>query len=550
MCLMRKPSIIREDFSERQLKENGACMGAVKAEGHTVGFVDIGTNAVRLLVVRINPNLSYTIVSQEKEVIRLGEEEFKDSLLKPEAMDRAVFVCGKFVELAKTYGAANIIAVGTSAIREAKNQSVFLQRLYQETGLKVHVISGEEEARLIYLGVSSGINIGEEKAVFIDLGGGSTEVAIGNQNQCCFVSSLRIGAIRLTAQYIGEGWTEAIPVNTYKQMKQAACSKANLAKAKVQEYGVRRAWGSSGTVINLAEIANKMFKKNGNGETLTLSRKNLKKLAPILCSLSLEDRKKLPAINPYRADIIVAGAAIMDALMEELGLEEVTISHRELRDGLLVDYLSHFSGFREMQKTPTRDRSVLHLGRSCNFDEKHAESVTTLALELFDSAKHIGLHNLGDAEKELLKYSSTLHDVGDFLSFSDHHLHSHYIISNAGLLGFDPKEIKVMANIARFHRKKLPSRKSMKWEGLDEKSEETVLILSTFLRFAEKLDRSHCGLVKKVEFTKVTSDQVLLTFYSDSDCSFEEWSIIQNRMAFYEAFEKQLDVHCVVTPNT
>ena len=148
--------------------------------------MDIGTNAVRLLVVRINPNLSYTIISQEKEVIRLGEEEFKDNLLKQEAMDRAIFVCGKFVDLAKTYGATNIIAVGTSAIREAKNQSAFLQRLFKETGLKVHVISGEEEARLIYLGVSSGINIGEEKAVFIDLGGGSTEVVIGNQNQCCF----------------------------------------------------------------------------------------------------------------------------------------------------------------------------------------------------------------------------------------------------------------------------------------------------------------------------------------------------------------------------
>ena len=522
----------------------------MKTADQVVGFVDIGTNAVRLLVVRINPNFSYTIISQEKEVIRLGEREFGDNILKPEAMQRAIFVCGKFVDLAKTYGAVNIVAVGTSAIREAQNQSDFLQALFKETGLTVHVISGEEEARLIYLGVSSGVDIGEEKAIFIDLGGGSTEIAIGNQHECFYVNTLKLGAIRLTAQFIGEGWTGPIGSNIYKQIKQYACNKAHAVKGKVQEYGVRLAWGSSGTVINLAEIANKMFKKNGDGETLTLSKKNLKKLAPILCSLSLEERKKVPAINPYRADIIIAGAAIMEAMMEELGLEEVCVSRMELRDGLLVDYLSNFEGFRELQKTPTRNRSVLHLGRSCNFDEKHSETVTSLALQLFDSAKQIGLHNLGEPEKELLRYAATLHDVGDFLSFNDHQLHSHYIISNAGLLGFDQKEIKIMANIARFHRKKLPSKKAMKDTGLDEKAKEIVAILSTFLRFAEKLDRSHCGLVKKVDFVKVNKDQVLLTFYSDSDCSFEEWSIIQNRQAFYEAFEKHLDVHCVVTPST
>ncbi len=517
---------------------------------HVVGFVDIGTNAVRLLVVRINPNFSYTIISQEKEVIRLGEQEFKDNILRPEAMERAIFVCGKFVDLAKTYGATEIIAVGTSAIREAENKLDFLKKLRDATGLKVKVISGEEEARLICIGVSSGVNIGEEKAIFIDLGGGSTEICIGDQFQCFYANSLKLGAIRLTTQFVGEGWTGPIAASTYKAMKQYASSKVRVAKGKVQEYGVRLAWGSSGTVINLAEVANKLFKKNGNGEGLTLSRKNLKKMAPILCSLSLEERKNLPAINPDRADIIIAGAAIMEAIMEELGLEEINISRRELRDGLLFDYLSHFEGFRELQKSPMRNRSVLHLGRSCNFDEKHSDAVASLALQLFDSAKQIGLHNLGEAEKELLKYAAILHDVGDFLSFNDHQFHSQYIICNAELLGFDRKEIQIMGSIARFHRKKLPSKKALKASGLDEKTKDCIAILSTFLRFAEKLDRSHSALVKKAEFIKENKDQVLLEFYSDSDCSFEEWSIIQNRQAFYEAFGKQLDVHCLVTPST
>ncbi len=239
----------------------------------------------------------------------------------------------------------------------------------------------------------------------------------------------------------------------------------------------------------------------------------------------------------------------MEAIMEEFGLEEICISHRELRDGLLVEYLSNFEGFRELQKTPMRNRSILHLGRSCNFDEKHSETVASLALQLFDSAKQIGLHNLGETEKELLKYAATLHDVGDFLSFNNHQLHSHYIISNAELPGFDKKEIQIIANIARFHRKKLPSKKALKNTGLDEKTNHTIAILSTFLRFAEKLDRSHCCLVKKAEFVKSNKDQVLLSFYSDSDCSLEEWSIIQNRQAFYEAFGKELEAKCTVMPS-
>jgi exopolyphosphatase/guanosine-5'-triphosphate,3'-diphosphate pyrophosphatase len=520
--------------------------GTVKNAGHVVGFVDIGTNAVRLLVVRINPNFSYTIISQEKEVVRLGEDEFKDNMLKPQAIERATFVCGKFSNLAKTYGASEIIAVGTSAIREAKNQYDFLKNLHEKTGLNVRVISGEEEARFIWLGVSSGIDIGDQKAIFIDLGGGSTEIAIGNQHEYFYLNSLRLGAIRLTSKFIGEGWTGPIKTETYKKIKRYACSKIKVVKSRVLEYGARLAWGSSGTMINLAEVSNKLFKKNNANEGLLLSRKNLKKLATVLCWLPLAERKKVPAINPDRADIIVAGAAIIEAIMEQFGIEEIRISHRELRDGLLADYLSNFEGFRELQKEPMRNRGVLHLGRSCNFDEKHSETVAFLALQLFDSAKQIGLHNLGESERELLKHAATLHDVGDFLSFNNHHLHSHYIISNAELLGFEKREIQVMANIARFHRKKLPTKKALKTTGLDDKTNHSIAVLSTFLRLAEKLDRSHSCLVEKAEFIKINKEQILLSFYSDSDCSLEQWSVIQNRQAFFEAFGKQLDAQCTV----
>jgi exopolyphosphatase/guanosine-5'-triphosphate,3'-diphosphate pyrophosphatase len=503
--------------------------------GKVIGFVDIGTNSIRLLVVRINPNLSYTCISQEKEVVRLGENEFRDNLLKPDAMNRAILVCKKFAELARTYGASEIIAVGTSAIREAHNQEKFLQRMLTETGLNVHVISGLEEARLIYCGVSSGVDIGEENAIFIDLGGGSTEVAIGNQNEILYLDSIKLGSIRLTSQFIGEGWTGRVRYKLYKSMKEEVSGSINRVASEVKAFGVKLAFGSSGTIINLAEIGSRMFKKDNNGaKGHVLSRKNLKKTAQILCALTLDERKKIPGINPERADIIVAGAAAMDAIMEEFGLEEINVSHRELRDGLLVDYLLAFESFREFQKTPVRNRSVLHLSRSCNYDEKHSETVASLATQLFDSAKAAGLHNLHEEERELLKYAATMHDIGDFLSFNDHHLHAHYIINNANLLGFDQKEITIMANVAKFHRKKYPNKKALKASGLDENSKTTVVMLSVFLR-----------IIKKAKFSNVEKDRVLLSLFSDSDCSMEEWSVVQNGPAFYGAFGKKLYAHCI-----
>lgn len=521
----------------------------VTASIQVVGFIDIGTNAIRLLVVRINPNFSYTIISQEKEVVRLGEDEFKDHLLKPEAINRAIFVCGKFTSLAKTYGANKIIAVGTSAIREAVNKSLFLKRLYNETGLNVQVISGEEEARLIYMGILSGVDVGEEKALFIDLGGGSTEVAIGDQYQLYYIHSMKVGAIRLTTQFIGEGWTGQIPDIVYKKMKGYVHKSTRKIKTVVKDCGSRIAWGSSGTIINLAEIACKLYKKNaGNDSTgLVLNRKNLKRLASTLCSLNLEERRKLPGINQYRADIIVAGAAIVDAIMEDFGLQEIHISHKELRDGMLADYLSNFEAYRELQKAPVRNRSVLHLGRSFNFDEKHSETVSNLALQLFDSSKNVGLHDMSWKERELLGYAAMLHDIGDVISFTNHHLHSHYIISNAELNGFEPWEITVIANIARYHRKKLPTKKIMKKIDLDDDSTNAVIKLSALLRLAEKLDRCHCALVKTVEFSKDKPDTVMLSFTSESDCSLEKWSIMQNRKAFQDAFGKQLEVTCNVS---
>ncbi len=198
--------------------------------------------------------------------------------------------------------------MGTSAIREAKNKEQILERLEKEVKLKVQIILGEEEARLIYLGVSSSVDIGDKKTIFIDLGGGSTEIAIGDQRRIYYLESLKLGAIRLTTQFIGEGWIGPVPDDVYKKLKKQIVEDIQNIKSSVLEYGVRNAYGTSGTIVNLTEIISRLFKKGDNNSTDCLTRKNIKKLVPILRSLSLEERKSLPGINPDRADLIVAGA--------------------------------------------------------------------------------------------------------------------------------------------------------------------------------------------------------------------------------------------------
>lgn len=507
--------------------------------GHVVSFIDLGTNSVRLLVVRLNPNFSFTVISQEKEVIRLGENAFIDHSLRREAMDRAVHVCSRFADLSRTYGADEIIAIATSAARESSNQDVLVERMRDEAGLELGIISGKEEARLIYQGVSSGIDLGTRTALFVDIGGGSTEVIVGDQSGYSFLDSMKLGAIRMTAMFLPQGHRGPVEDSVYNKMKRHARSEmvhAVKAIAKGKRYDL--AVGSSGTIMNLAETALRAY----GGKASTLKLAHLRKLTAMLRPMTLEQRKLVPGINPERADIILGGAAILETLMEELRVEEIAISDRGALNGLLVDYLSGIEGYPHAAGLSVRDTSVLQLGRSCNIDEDHAGTVGRLALELFDSAHAIGLHSLGRRERELLRYAAFLHDVGDFISFNNHHAHSYYIVRNADLLGFEGRELAIMANLVRYHRKRPPRHKDPTMAELDEKTQQKIVIMSTFLRLAETLDRSHTNLVASVQFRKGSKGAIVLEVTADSDISLEVWGVENNAKAFKLAFDRELKV--------
>jgi len=459
-------------------------------------------------------------------------------------MNRAILVCKKYVEVAKGFGSKEIFAVATSAAREAHNHLDFLDRLQKEAGISVSIISGMEEARLIYLGLSAGININNKIVLFIDIGGGSTEIMLGDQEHYYDLESLGLGAIRLTSVFLSDEGAKPISSEKYQKMKRYVQKKMVRVTERINQKQIELAVGSSGTIINLAEIACKTFNHDIDRNHLVLKYKELQSVIETLCSLPLNKRKDLPGINPDRADIIVSGAVILETFMEKFELKEILVSYRDMRHGMLIDYLQRHQGFPPDKTGSVREDSIMHLGRLFNINERHAKVVESLAVQLFDKAKVVHLHDFEEEEKELLRYAAFLHDIGNFISFRGHHLHSYYIMSNAELLGFNQTEITIMANVVRFHRKKLPKKNEPSFVELDKNEEHIVRVLSLLLRLAEKLDRSHNHLVRQVDFKIVnSSDTILLTlFCSEGVCELERWGVEADRTSFEHVFGKKLKI--------
>ena len=519
------------------------------AEARHVALMDIGTNSIRLLIVRINPNQSTNVLIQLKQTVRLGEGEFADHVLQPEAIERAVSVSQQFASLIRSYGADDIIAVATAATREAKNQQKFVQRLQEAAQLDVRVVSGQEEARLIYLGVSSGFHLEDKQAFFIDIGGGSTEVILGTQHQYRYLNSLRLGAIRLSAQFPA-GAHGVVSPGKYNRILRYVQRHAVHTLREMRAHDLDLAIGSSGTIENLADVAARRFAKRRLQRDDMLTAAHLREVVNMLGAMPLKERRRVPGLNPERADIVMGGAAILEGFMQALDIPAIRISDRGLREGLLMDYLLRHGHAPTLQGLSVRQRSVLDLGRTCHFDEAHARTTAHLALALFDSAGAAKLHPFGAWERELLEYAALLHRIGAFLTYNNYQAHTYYLIRNANLLGFDETEIAIIAATALFHRKAIPQREHPEFAALDRQAQKIVRVLSLLLRFAESLDRSHAGNVRHADFRRKSDAHTVLDIYAAQDCQIELWAVQKHVAAFEKVLGCKLDVEVVTQKET
>ena len=515
-----------------------------EGESRRVAFMDIGTNSIRLLIVRVNPNHSTNVLIQLKQTVRLGEGEFDDRILQPEAVDRAVSVTQQFASLIRSHGADDVIAVATAATREARNQRQFVERLQEAAQLDVRVVSGQEEARLIYLGVASGFHLEDKQAFFIDIGGGSTEVILGTQHTYGYLNSLRLGAIRLAAQFPARAHGVMSP-RAYGRVVHFVRRHAVHTLREVGSHRIDLAIGSSGTIENLADVAMRRHANRRLQRDDELTAANLRETVRMLGAMPLKERRRVPGLNPERADIVMGGAAILEAFMEALELPAIRVSERGLREGLLIDYLIRNGHAPALQDLSVRRRSVLELGRTCHFEEPHAHTTARLALMLFDTAKAAGLHAFDAWERELLEYAALLHRIGAFLTYNNYQAHTYYLIRNANLLGFDQTEVAIIASTALFHRKALPQRGDPEFAGLERQAQKVVRVLSLLLRLAESLDRSHAGKVQSAEFRPKADSRVVLLIHAAQDCQIEVWALKKHTAAFHKVFGRRLETEVV-----
>lgn len=522
--------------------------------------MDIGTNSVRLAVVEVKPNQTWTTLASQKQVVRLGEGEFdqispkskkKDKnenggthSLTEAAIARGALVCARFAEAARGFGVEEIVALATAAVREAENGHEFVRRVRDLADLDVRIISGQEEARLIYLGVVSGIDLpAGKRALFMDIGGGSTELIVGDTQSYAFLDSLKMGAIRLTAEGVADP-AKPVTAAAWAGLQRHVRSLLAPAARAIGQAGFSVMYGSSGTAQNLAEIiahaAATPVPTSLRNYDLSLA--DIQAATKRLCALTLEQRRRVPGINPERADIIIGGSAILQTVMETVGASSIRISDRGLREGIIVDRLRRGDLTPVAEDVSARRRSIRQLMHATGVDEAHSAHIVHLSLSLFDQWKALGLHDYGRA-RELLEYAALLHDAGFFISHTDHQQHSYYLIRHSELLGFNDREIEIIANLALYHRKAVPRRRHPQFARLDLKTQRVIRVLSCALRLAEALDRSHLMLVKELVCEKLPKpERVRLTLRASADAQLELWAAEGQAPAFEKTFGLPLEV--------
>lgn len=497
-----------------------------------VSFIDLGTNSVHMLVVRLYPDMLAVPIYQDKESIRLGQTLYLDGRLSDEVIDRCRITVGNFVQHSRDLGAESIYCFATSAAREAENRAELIDALRTD-GVDVRVIPGPEEARLIRLGMF-GPNGPPERTLTIDIGGGSTEITLGKGKDIEYIDSLRLGAVRLSFG-CGVDVRKPLSGNDIDALLKKVESESYHAVRFVSEHGYDRAIGSSGTLLALAEMA--AYGRKDRDPSYIL-RSELETLMESLSSMNVERRASVPKLGPNRTDIIIGGGYVALGLMRLFRIRRLDVVDKGLREGMLVDHIMSLGGITD----DIRESSVRKLAERCRYDRPHADKVRSLAESLVSQMVSVGLMERDVFTDELLPYAATLHDIGEFISYLKHNIHTYTIIQNSYMLGFDYRELECMALIARFHHKRFPGKGDKLLSDLTPDTAEKVRRCAMVLKIADVLDRHRRGLVKDVRLDRmgINAD---LTIHADGDVSMEAWRLEECRSDFEPLFGVRLRIH-------
>ena len=502
-----------------------------------LAVIDIGTNSIHMVLAEILPDASFKILDRFKDMTRLGNGVFATMRLSDEAMARALGVIKTLVTLARNKGFERIVAVATSAVREAKNGGDFVALILEQTGLSVRVISGIEEARLIFLGVKNSMALPDGPTLVVDIGGGSVELIVGHRAGLMHGKSLKLGAIRLAEQYLPKTPPSKSMMH---EIEEAVTTQLQhtLQSFHIKQFHALVA--TSGMAGNIAEVlhlkrTHRVLPQHNLASVLL---KDIRSLETELAQSSVKARLAIPGLDPKRVDTLLPATVVLRCLLERSGLRELTLCDKAIREGVIYDFIArHREGLKAEQDIPDiRLRSVLGLARRCHAPESHSLHVAQLALRLFDQTQR--LHRLGNREREWLQYAAILHDVGYLINPRQHHKHTYYLIKHSDLGGLTAEDIDVVANIARYHRRAVPTLKHEEFNALPPRLQRAVKILAALLRIVDALDRTHFSLVQDV-VVKI-GKQLTFEVHLAGDAEMELWAAEGRADLFEQVFRRRV----------
>jgi exopolyphosphatase/guanosine-5'-triphosphate,3'-diphosphate pyrophosphatase len=470
-------------------------------------------------------------VDEIREAVRIGAGMGEERVLRPERIDRAVHTAAVFASFCRASGIDQIEAVATSAIRDASNRDELLSAIRDRTGLQPRVISGREEARYGWLAVANSTTI--EDGFGLDIGGGSIQGLKLTGRRLVEAESLPLGSVRVSERFLPDEKATA------KGMKALRKHVATELGALGWWTGGGRLVGIGGTIRNLASAAMRLADMPPVGvQGFQLRRDTLEELIELLASKPASKRGDVSGIKLDRADVILGGALTLAATMERGGFDAIEATEAGLREGVFFERLL---GERELFDDVRRE-SVENLAHRFYSEPEHARRVAALSLEMFDGLADAGLHDLGDAERELLWAAGILHDIGTAIDYEDHHRHSHYMILNAGLPGFAPRELVLVGLIARYHRKGDPDASELR-ELAEPGDEDRLRLLCAVIRLAEQFERSRDGAIRRVSIA-TQNGTVLLAADPDParDPSVPIWAARRNADLLAQALEREVEI--------
>lgn len=501
--------------------------------------VDIGSNSVRMEAAEFEDGSPLRILASERQVTRLGASVFQTGRVSHESMD---YLCSVLVQMAAIYKKLNVDtvrAVATAAIRDASNQQEFLARASAALETDIEIISGQEEARLIQRGVQSRWPHPKERFLIVDIGGGSAEIILSENENLTQAFSKPLGALRLQEMFLK---SDPPKVNEIHRMEEYIDEKIRSSLRRVSQGPIDRVIGTSATASAVVCAANQIPRaRRDEADRRRATTAQIRKLYRDACAVDISQRQKIIGIGPRRAEIIIPGTAVLLHVLAGLQMPALYYSVAGLRDGIIADLAARGVGKETSQLSFEQRKTAEEMAEHYGVSLRHARKVGKLVLDIFRALQP--LHKMAPGYGKLLEGAAYLHDVGHYVSDTRHHKHSYYLVANSDMSGFNAEEREVVANLCRYHRRALPSQEHVNLNGLTVEGRRAVTLLHPLLRLADSLDRSHGQRVKSVE-CKIRDTDILvqLTGSSEADVDLEIWAAERLTEIFRAVYNKTLSV--------